>query len=229
MYSSLDRIDIVTQTPDGEEQYIQTDHRSVEEIEADRELSVVFAIIRVLNPKRGVKEEKLASTVVYGVLEGEPPEFLRRAIRAAGGLIRVGKGTEPEPDTGERPPLAEVIAAAFADLGQVVAAEFGVEFTENGVKTVEQSLSETVADQEEDEINYWSAVVKLGAFAGEVLRMLHGGHWEFVETGTLPFGLVATYKGRTATVDTLGKAIKLFRNGPEDSVAALIRMVFQAS
>ncbi len=224
MYSSLDRADIVVRGKDGREQYVQTDHRSAAEIEAERELSVVFALIRVLNPKRMVKEGEPEPDVIYGAME-EPPEFLRRAIRAAGGLIAVGLGSQPLPDTSPRPPLAEVVAAAFADLARAVAAEYRVQLTVEGLRTLEETLAENVGDPEEDEIGYWSSVVKLGAFAGEVLRASNGGRWQVSDSGTLPFSLVTTFEGNEATVNPLGKAIKLFENGEEDSVAFLVEHV----
>jgi hypothetical protein len=224
VYSSLDRADIVTRGPDGRSQYVQTDHRSAAEIAAEPELSTVFALIRVLNPKRLGKPGDPEPVVIYGAME-EPPEFLRRAIRAAGGLIAVGLGSQPATETGQRPPLAEITATAFADLARVVVAEYRVKLTPDGVQKVEEALAGSVGDPEEDEIGYWSAVVKLGAFAGEVIRAANSGRWEVVEHGTLPFALITTFEGNSATVNPLGKAIKLFENGEEDSVAFLVRHI----
>jgi hypothetical protein len=223
MYSSLDRVDVVAEK-DGHKEYCQTDHRSAAEIGAQRELSVVFALTRILNPKRSAKVGGQEPVVIY-VLQEEPPEFFRRAIRAAGGLIEVRRSTRPQPDTDERPPLDEVVSSAFADLARVVATEHGAPLTVEGVATVERALAETAGTREENELAYWSAVVKLGAFAGAVLISLNGGDWRVVETGSLPFSVITTFKGGEATVNLLGKAVKLFEDGPEDSVAALVRMV----
>src|SRR5207248_1147414 len=144
------------------------------------------ALVRVLNPKRMVKAGEPEPAVIYAAME-EPPEFLRRAIRAAGGLVAVGLGATPAADTGERPPLAAVVASAFADLARAVATEYRVALTADGVEAVEQALAAEVGDPEEDEIGYWSAVVKLGAFAGEVMRTANGGRWQVTDTGSLPF------------------------------------------
>src|SRR3954471_22529324 len=113
MFSSLDRADIVLKPgADGRQQYVQTDHRTPEEVEQEPELSVLFAVVRILNPKRAAALEgqgALEPAVTYSAQDG-PPEFLRRAIRAAGGLLTVGSGTRPEPDEGgARPSLEEVL------------------------------------------------------------------------------------------------------------------------
>ena len=56
MFSSLDRVDIeLSPDADGRAQYVQTDHRSSDEIELTRELSAAFALVRILNPKRMVE------------------------------------------------------------------------------------------------------------------------------------------------------------------------------
>src|SRR5215208_6726203 len=89
MYTSLDRIDIVARSKDGRAQYVQTDHRTAEENEAEAELSVVFALVRVLNPRRAAKEGEPEPLVIYHALE-DPPAFLRRAIAAAGGRVTFG-------------------------------------------------------------------------------------------------------------------------------------------
>jgi hypothetical protein len=53
VFSSLDRVDIVLKPgPDGRKQFVQTDHRTAQEIEQEPELSVLFALIRILNPRR---------------------------------------------------------------------------------------------------------------------------------------------------------------------------------
>jgi hypothetical protein len=224
MYSSLDRADIVVGGKDGRKQYVQTDHRSAAEIEAEPELSVVFALVRVLNPKRMREDGGPEPVVVYSAA-GEPPAFLRRAIRAAGGLITIGQAVEPEADEDVYPPLEEVVAGAFADLARAVAAEFKVGLTADGVEAVEEAIAEGAPDPEDDEVRYWSAVVKLGALAGEAIRASNGGAWRVVDSGTLPFALVTTFEGGEGVVNPLGKAIKLFENGPEDSVAALVGLV----
>jgi len=47
MYCALDRVDIIAGT-----HRFQTDHRTVEEIEQEPELSVLFALTRITNARR---------------------------------------------------------------------------------------------------------------------------------------------------------------------------------
>src|SRR5262249_44281881 len=114
---------------------------------------------------------------------------------------------------------------AFANLARAVAAEHGVELTVEGLEIVERALAETAGDPEEDEIAYWSAVMKLGSFGGEVIRASNGGRWLVVATGSLPLALTTTFQGEEATVNPLGKAIKRFANGEGDSLVALVNVI----
>jgi len=55
MYSSLDRVDILlAPDADGHPRYVQTDHRTAEEVEEEPALSILFAVVRLLNPRRMV-------------------------------------------------------------------------------------------------------------------------------------------------------------------------------
>jgi hypothetical protein len=228
MFSSLDRIDIVLKPgPDGRRTYVQTDHRSAAEVEEEPELSVLFALTRVLNPKRMAGEGEPEPVVLYTAQE-LPPPFLRQAVRAAGRRITVGTDERPVPDDEEPPPLGEVIASAFATLARAVATEHGVRLTVQGLEKVEAALADEAGDPEEDEVSYWSAVMKLGTFGGELIRASNGGRWQVVDSGTLPFALVTSYQGGEATVNPLGKAVKRFANGEEDSLVALVNVLRQS-
>lgn len=224
MFSSLDRVDIVATGV-----YIQTDHRTANEIKQEPELSILFAVVRVLNPLRGNEDPAQNPVVVY-VAREPPPAFLCQAIRAAGGQIAVDVAgefraaplDEGEGEGEEPPPLEVVIDAAFAGLAQRVAAEHGVELTRDGLATVEQALADVAGDPEQDELTYWSSVMKLGSFGGELIRTKNGGEWRAVDSGTLPIALATVYQGEEATVNPLGKAIKRFANGDEDSLVGLV-------
>src|SRR5262249_21621482 len=152
--------------PDGRQQYVQTDHRTPEEVAEEPSLSVLFALVRILNPKRMAKPGTPEPVVFYAA-QHQPPAFLRRAIRAAGGRLTLGSKTEPEPEEGEAPPLEEVIASAFTKLARAVAVEHRVELNPEGLAKVERALAAAAGDPEKNEAAYWSAVLKLGSFAGE--------------------------------------------------------------
>ena len=56
MYCSLDKIDL-SATIEGRQVAIQTDHRSTAEIEAEPELSALFAMARVINARSHLEDE----------------------------------------------------------------------------------------------------------------------------------------------------------------------------
>jgi hypothetical protein len=225
VFTSLDRADIVLKPgADGRRQFVQTDHRTAAEIEQERELSTLVALIRVLNPKRMREPGEPEPVVLYSAQE-RPPEFLQRVIHVAGGQLLVGDSREPEAWEGHPTPLDEVIESAFVSLAQAVAAEFGVSVNAAGLASIEDRLAESAGDPEEDEFAYWSAVLKLGGFGGEVIRAANSGRWSVTDTGTLPLNLMTRFEGGEATVNPLGKAIKRFNQGEGDSVASLVGLL----
>jgi hypothetical protein len=254
MYASLDRIDLVIQRDDGRKEYWQTDHRTAEEVERQRPLSILFALVRIMNPRRGDEADPV---MVYSAAH-PPPEFLLAALRAAGALLTVGDALEPKPvpgpaaaaeargtflgrafgaargllggegatrgEAGGTASLDEIIQGAFSSLAHEVAARHGVPLTFNGLQAVETALAETSPSCEEDETAYWTAVLELGALGGELIRATNGGRWVQVDKGSLPFALSTRFRGGPATVNPLGKAIKLFADGAGESVAGLVRV-----
>lgn len=84
MFSSLDRADIQLEAgPDGQQRFVQTDHRRAAEIEQEPELSIIFALVRIMNPKR-IAEAGSPEPIVFYSAQELPPEFLSQAIHAAG-------------------------------------------------------------------------------------------------------------------------------------------------
>lgn len=225
MYTSLDRIDIVATRPDsGQEFYVQSDHRTAAQIELEPELAVLMAVARVIGPRRMSPE----TPVVYSC-RFQPPAFFRRAVEAAGGILSVAQTPElPDaPGAADTNAVVRLAGEAFAGLAARTAEAHGVGVDLDGVVSVEYDLSSVVTDAERDESGYWSAVLGLGALAGEVIRAANGGGWVLADSGTLPFALTTGFRGGSATVNPLGKAIKYFANGDGDSVAALAEMVMQ--
>ncbi len=225
MFSSLDRADLELKPgPDNRQQFVQTDHRTAAEIEETPELSVLFALVRVLNPKR-LAEPGSPEPVIFYATQELPPEFLRRAIHAAGGRLVIGNKKEPVPTDAGPSDLQELISSAFANMARTVTDEYQVPLTVDGLQKVELALANEAGDPEEDEITYWSAVVKLGSFGGEVIRALNGGQWRNTNSGTLPFVLCTPYRGEEAKINPLGKAIKRFANGEEDTLVYLANLI----
>ena len=219
MFSSLDRADIsLAPTQAGNPQFVQTDHRSPEEISQNSELSAVMALIRTVNPKRMAEDGAPEPFVIY-TCEQHPPLFLKRIISAAGATLAIGEDMSPQP-LPEPESLDRVLNDAMHALSSAVTNEYSTGLNEAAVSHLEQSLSPPSA--EANEFLYWSAILKLGAVGGELIKQSNGGRWVIAGTGSLPFALDTNYNGESATVNPLGKAIKYFANGEEDSLVPLI-------
>src|SRR5690349_10024470 len=108
MYCSLDKIDLAA-TVDGQQVAMQTDHRSTAEIDAEPELSTLFAMTRVLNARSHLAEEHPGASIRY-VVADEPTPLLREALTAVGATLeRMDNRLEP---LGEP---SEDAASALAD------------------------------------------------------------------------------------------------------------------
>src|SRR5262245_14645609 len=83
MYCSLDKIDLTARL-EGRLVAIQTDHRTRAEIEAEPELSALYAMARVLNARGHLGE---ADAAVHYAVADEPPPVLREALRATGAVL----------------------------------------------------------------------------------------------------------------------------------------------
>jgi hypothetical protein len=217
MYSSLDRADMIIKHGDGMSIYLQTDHRSPAEIETEHDLSTVFAITRVLFPIRMGRQSGEPFKVHYTINE-QPPEFLHQAIASAGGILSIDQTEIAYP--GQPPSLVQLLNGSLSNLGRAVAQKQGKSLTLDGLREVERIYLEKGLDHDEDEIDYWTAVVELGAFAGEVMRSLKGGGWNATDQdiGTLPLA----YECGPMVVNFMGKAIKFFDAGQEDSLAYMV-------
>ena len=132
MYSSLQRMDITTQ---GERGIIavQTDHRSPEEMEEQREISTIFALTRVLNPLRAEGQECEA---VKHVGAHPPADFMAHALRCAGAHIEI-EGRDPitpEPDAEE---VNRLFNIAMEDLARATVEAHGLSFDETAVEELQ--------------------------------------------------------------------------------------------
>jgi hypothetical protein len=120
VFLSLDRVDIVLKPgPDGGPRCVQTDYRIAAEIEQEPDISVIFAIIRVLNSKRIVEPGSPEPVVICSSPE-RPPTSSSGAIRAAGGHLVVGDLQQLLSDPGEPAALEEIVESAFTNLARAV-------------------------------------------------------------------------------------------------------------
>lgn len=187
MFSSLDRVDLVYTGPDGRTRWLQSDHRRPAEVEAEAELSLIFALIRLLDPRRDFPPDGEAPVLEYRC-QHMPPTFLRVAIASAGAELFVDA---PVPFDGVAPDPEGLARLALAALADRVARAGGVTCDLAGLAGLAQLQREqpTLAP-DADEVSHWRAVVQLAAFTGEVLRTHAGGHWTLsvgANAGVFPF------------------------------------------
>lgn len=213
MFSSLDRVDLAYAGPDGRVRWLQSDHRRPAQIEAEAELSLLYALIRLLDPRRSFPADAPQPVLEYRC-QHMPPMFLRAAIASAGAELYVDgpvafDGPAPDPET--------LAGLAFAALAARVERERGVARDLDGLARLEreQSALELAAD----EVAYWRAVVGLAAVTGEVLRARIGGHWRLRDDGTFPLVLIVDDR---PSLDPLGAAIDLVDGADPAALTTLV-------
>ena len=201
MYTSLDRIDIVTKNKEtGREGYVLTDHREPAEISAERELSILYALTRVTAAKvMGAREG--GADVTY-VCAAAPPDFLREAVASAGASLTVGvqASTPPHPTRA----VGELADAAFRGLARRVAEREGVAVDAALLQRLEDATLHSPPQKDEDEPAFWARTLELAAVCGELLRTKTGGQWtESTDmNGLFPFAFTAG----NATINVADKA-----------------------
>ena len=195
MYSSIKRVDIVAEE-DGVEVCIQTDHREPSEMEEDAELSVLFALIRTLLPRRFATDGKPMPVVRYAALQGAS-RAVAEAVASTGAQLESMASGNPEriPFDGPVRAPAEIADAAMTGLAHRVLLREGLPLSAEGLATFESRIQDAGLDpdDDEDEIEAWTAVLELAAVTGEAIRRQHGGHWVLTEEalGPNPQGITA--------------------------------------
>jgi len=186
VYCSIETIDLLSQAV-GRPVAIQTDHRSPDEIEAEPELSTLFAMARVLNARGHLAEDGHPDAAVHYVLPAGAPPLLVDALTAVGATL---ERTHTQP---LGPPSREAIAGiadrAFGDLARRAARRIGTRDLAMALRMLE---GQTFADPPErsDEPLYWQRVLELAALAGELLRAKypHALGWVQSDRSIMPFG-----------------------------------------
>ncbi len=219
MYSSLDRIDILAEGSSGI-LAVQTDHRPRAEIEDEPELSVLFALIRVLNARRILADqERPVDAVVYVAID-DPPPFLVEALASVEATLERSPLRVREALTaGDDPPEA-VADRAFAALAGRVCRRVGLTDPAAALRALEAEVCAAPPDREEDEIGYWSRVLELAAVAVTIIRAQHPGQWTRVEQGEVPFGFAL--EGDGGVVLPTNRAQRLIEDGEGESMFLLV-------
>ncbi len=228
MYISLDSIDLQLESKDGRERLIQTDHRAAREIAARPALSTIIALVRCLNPRRAYSEAEL-----FYNCQHEPPAFLRDAVAACGARLWIGD----EPAF-----LAQAFPTAVIDesavdrlangamhkLAHELVAESAATEPLGALEVLELKMAQLGFPEEEDAAAFWTAVLELGALAGAAIGGSNGGAWfhDVAMQGALPLKYTCSFRGETATVNPLGKALKFLRGkGDGEEPSFLARML----
>ncbi|MFN0252163.1 MAG: hypothetical protein ACKV2T_35130 [Kofleriaceae bacterium] len=230
MYCSLDKIDLAAQI-DGQPVAMQTDHRGRAEIEREPELSILFALARVLNARDHMADEGAPNAAIHYVVSEEPPELLRDALVAAGATLeitdhrrepRVGSTIELLGAPSERA-ASELADRMFAALARRTAARVGTRDLGMALRMLEDQTW-TAPPARDDERAYWARVLELAALAGELLRAKHPdtGCWVHTDRAIVPFGFqVSTGESATVMFPT-NRAQRLVEDGRDESLFKLL-------
>jgi hypothetical protein len=200
LFSSLDCVDLVCTDPDGRSRWLQTDHRRPAQIEAEPELSLIYAAIRLRSPRRDFPPGAPEPVLEYRC-QHAPPAFLRAAIAAAGAELWTDVHLPYVPSMGVPPDLAAIVRLALAALATRVARDRDLTRDRAGLTRLE-TTTPTIA-HDADPPAHWRAVVELAAFTGQLLAQ-RGGQWILDDPPSL---LSLAYQRQSAaTLDLLDLA-----------------------
>jgi len=205
VYCSLDRIDLTLRADDGTLIRAQTDHRTPAEVAATPELSVLFAIARIVNARRGAQSGSVRAAYFARL---EPPPFLKQVLAQLGALLFVAE--RPLPLDASREPIEPTLAAALSTLAESARTERNLSLDREAVELLESEFNAAIQQAKGDEEIYWTRVVTLGALAGALIRARRGGRWMVSEqSGVVPFCLEITLPdGRAVPLDVMSRAAK---------------------
>ena len=184
MYCSIDKIDLMTAGA-----AIQTDHRAYDEIEAEPELSSLFAMARVLNARGHLVEDGRTDAAVHYVIPGDVPPSLCDALTAVGATIeRMGQAPHVLGPI-SRDAIDAIADRAFSDLARRAAGRVGTRDLAMALRMLEDQTFAAPPDRT-DEPAYWQRVLELAALAGELLRAKYPRAlgWVQSDRAMVPFG-----------------------------------------
>lgn len=219
VYSSLHKIDFIAQGADDRRNLVQTDHRTVDEVAAELELSILFALARIIGPKR--TEHGEGAIVRYVALGGLHPAIAQ--VCASTGAVAEVDREDVDLSAIEKAEPSDLADAAFAGLARRVLAREGLESDEAGLAAFEK-IASGAPTRDEDEIGYWTMVAELAAVSGEVIRASVGGRWVDDPQGyaDIPFMFAAGGADSNWNVNAVGKAIKYLASGESESPRQLL-------
>jgi hypothetical protein len=217
VYCSIDKIDLAARV-DGRPIAVQTDHRARAEIEAEPELSTLYAMARVLNARTHLHEGGHADAIVHYAVDHEPPPLLREALGAVGGLLELKKRVEALGD-GSEEVAGDLADRMFTALADRVKLRVGSRDVAIALRMLED---QTFADppSRDDEPAYWQRVLELAALAGELLRAKYPGRWVQTDRSLVPFGFQV--QSGAAVMFPTNRAQRVIEDGPDESLFKLL-------
>lgn len=222
MYSSLEKVDIVVKDKEGANVLVQTDHRSLDEVDAEREISVLFALTRILAPRRA---EGWRDARVRYVIQGELHPLLASVAAATDAEVQAGDVNVDLAGVPRRP-AADLADDAFRGLAAKVLQRERVTPDAAGLAAFTDRVLRRELDAEEDEISYWTAIAELAAFTGEVMRAKYGGRWvdDPKDFADIPF----MFQVGDSYMNPVGKSIKCVMHGESEGPVHLLRSLEDA-
>jgi len=217
VYCSIDKIDLAARI-EGRPVAVQTDHRAFAEIEAEPELSVLYAMARVLNARTHLHESGHTDAVVHYAVNHEPPALLREAIAAVGGTLEHGKRLELL-GTANEMLASELADRSFAALANRVKSRVGSRDVAIALRMLEDQTF-TDPPSRDDEPAYWQRVLELAALAGELLRAKYPGHWVQTDRALVPFGFQV--QSGAAVMFPTNRAQRVIEDGVDESLFKLL-------
>jgi hypothetical protein len=217
VYCSIDKIDLAARV-EGRPIAVQTDHRGRAEIEAEPELTALYAMARVLNARTHLHESGHRDAVVHYSVADVAPPVLREALGAVGGTLEHGRSVELLGDPNERV-AGELADRCFAQLAHRVKTRVGSRDIAIALHMLED---QTFADPpaRNDEPAYWQRVLELAALAGELLRAKYPGRWVQTDRSLVPFGFQV--QSGAAVMFPTNRAQRVIEDGPDESLFKLL-------
>lgn len=218
MFCDLDKIDIVYTQADGATVGVQTDHRATDALAEDLPRTIVFTLARILRPMSS--EHGLDH--VECVFPAMPPERLREAIETAGARLRVEEALVEPLHAVDEAQADRIAAEALETVGRDALDRAGCARTAEGLEALERKLSPAAAEYEAwVPEQRFTAVLELGAAAGEVMRAEHGGRW--VRDSHFQQALPFTVDRDGACTNLFGRATRFFEESTDEGPSLLLR------
>lgn len=236
MYSSLDKIDLLAER-DGAPYAVQTDHRGPDEIEAEPELSVLFAMTRVHNARTHLARQGHANARVEYALPSDAPPLLREAVACTGGMFRVlgdpstdlpSESPQPSPERASPEQAALLADRMFGELATRVLTRIGTSDLRSALRTLEAETTAEPPDRGWNEAGYFGRILELAAVCGELLRIGSGGRWVAHDQPLIPFGFRIDGDEGVVVFPT-SRAQRVIDEGPDESLFALLRAADEAA